>query len=67
MSQPIKIHVESIADEVEILANAMKQLNNSRLSDRMILLLLKDATGLRMGDIKKVLKALPNLSKWYLK
>lgn len=54
-------HSDRIADELERLADAAEKLNQSRLTQRTLLVLLKDQTGIPMADIKAVLKALPEL------
>jgi hypothetical protein len=66
---PIKVKFVSdeLAEEISELSDAMQILTNSKLSERALLLLLKDATGLGLGDIKRVMHALPNLKNWYLK
>lgn len=61
--EPMEIIAKSIID----IAAAFKKLENSRLQSRAILLLLKDATGISMGEIDKVLKAAANLEKTYIK
>lgn len=66
-----KIEVQGVTDElvaaIQNISTAMQVLKNSRLSERALILLLRDATGLSLRDIKKVLEALPNLEKWYLR
>lgn len=59
--------LEAIADHVAVIAEVGKMIKNSRLKERAILLLLKDATGLSMTDISRVLDALPKLEMKYLK
>ncbi len=60
---PIDILVEHIIK----LADIGRQLKNSRLKMRTIILLLMDSTGLKFTEIQKVLEALPNLEHEFLK
>lgn len=59
--------LELLAEHVAKLASIGKQLKASKLKERLILLLLKDMTGISMTDIGEVLKALPKLEQRYLK
>lgn len=71
IKKPILIDVKSVgdelADEIQVLADAMRQLESTRLSRRALKLLLRDATNLNLGDIDRLLDALPNIARWYLK
>jgi hypothetical protein len=58
---------EPIVTAIQEVSDAFKKLQNSKVKDRVILLLLKDATGLPMGDIENVLKAAASLKAKYLK
>ena len=58
---------EPIVTAIQEVSNAMKKLKESKISDRVILLLIRDSTGMAMGDIENVLRAAANLSKKYLK
>lgn len=68
---PTRIEVQSVGDELAdaiiALSQASQGLEASHLSQRTIILLLRDATGLSMSVIKRVLDALPNLARWYTK
>lgn len=59
--------IEIIASSIVKLSEAMEIINKSSLSERAILLLLQDATGLPQRDIKKILFALPRLKEMYIK
>jgi hypothetical protein len=57
---------EVLADAIVKLSSAARDLQNSSgLNQKAIILLLQNATGLRQGDIKKVLDALPELRRMY--
>lgn len=59
--------LKAMADNVEIIARAGRDISHSRLGKRAVLLLLGDMTGLSMTAIERVLNALPQLEKTYLK
>ncbi len=59
--------LKALADNIEIVARAGRDIRDSRLGKRAVLLLLADATGLSMSAVEKVLNALPQLEKAYLK
>jgi hypothetical protein len=58
---------EPIVTAIQEVSDAFKKLQNSKVKDRVILLLLKDSTGLNLSDIEQVLKAAANLKIKYLK
>lgn len=60
MFEPIVVSIQEVSD-------AFKKLQNSKIKERVILLLIKDQTGMALGDIEKVLKAAANLKSKYLK
>lgn len=62
-----ELPVDILVEHIIKLADVGGQLVNSRLKMRTIIVLLKDMTGLPFGDIKRVLEALPNLEREYLK
>lgn len=62
-----EIPVEVLATHIAKLADVGKQLSESRLSRRAILLLLSDATGIGKKEIGQVIDAIPDLKKRYLK
>jgi len=59
--------LEALADNIAMLSEIGKMMQKCRLKRRTIHLLLKDATGLPMHQIKKVIDALPLLEKEFLK
>jgi len=62
-AEPLEILAQSIID----VAEAFEKINNSRLSRRAVILLLKDISGLRVSDIEAILNAAPLLKKHYIK
>lgn len=64
--EPTADDYKRIAESILRVGDVGKRLAASGLSRRAILVLLRDATNLPMGDIKLVLDALPQLSKFYL-
>lgn len=63
----VEINLEELADNIKKFADLSKKLNDSKLNEKAILLLIQDQTKLPYHTIKKVLTALPNLEKAYLK
>lgn len=62
-----EIPVEVLATHIAKLAEVGKQLKESRLSQRAIVLLLNDATGIGKPAIAQILEAIPDLKRRYLK
>ncbi len=62
-----EIPLEIMQDSIISLSKFGQQINKTRLGRRAILLLLKDATGVSFFDTGKILDALPELEKIYLK
>lgn len=63
-----EIPVQILAEHIEKLAAIGKQLDESRLTKRVIVLLLHDMTvDIPMGKIGQILDALPLLAETYLK
>lgn len=58
---------EILPEHIQKLSDLGKTINNSRLKQKVILLLLKDMTGLNLAHIETVLNALPLLESKYLK
>ena len=58
---------DAIADAIQKVAAGMQKLRSSRLNERAVIVLIKDASGLSVGDIRKVLSAAENLEGLYLK
>jgi predicted transcriptional regulator len=74
--QPIKIvqkenaepiAVEVIAQSIKKISDTMEQINKSKLSNRAIRVLLRDASGESMKSIENILGGLSSLRKYYLK
>jgi hypothetical protein len=61
-----EVAIEVIAAEIVKISEGFEAMSKSRLTRRAILILLKDATGMGISDIDRVLKASENL-KYYLK
>ena len=64
--QPVEL-TEELALAIVALAAVGKQLKGSRLKPRTIALLLRDMTGVSMGNIEIVLNALPLIEQTFLK
>lgn len=58
---------EPIVTAIQDVADAVKKIQTSKVKDRVILLLIKDQTGLSLTDIQQVLSAAANLKAKYLK
>ena len=56
-----------LAEEIAMFSKVGKQIQNSRLKLKTILIILSHATGLSQEKCKLVLDALPQLEKEYLK
>lgn len=61
------VPVEVLAQSIKKLGYVHKSLQDNGLSERAILLLIHDLTGLAKRDIKAVLNSLGDLEKTYLK
>lgn len=62
-----EIPVEILAQHIVDVSRAWKTIVHGRLTQRVLVLLIRDITGLNVTDIEKVLDALPVLEKRYLK
>lgn len=58
---------EPIVTAIQEVSDAFKKLQNSKVKERVILLLIRDSTNLPLADIEAVLKAAANLKTKYLK
>jgi len=58
---------EIIAKSIIDLANAVEKFNKGPLKERAIIILLQDITGMSIVNIKKVLAAIPQLKKEFVK
>jgi hypothetical protein len=70
--EPKKVEVladnlEALADHIAALSEIGKMIQKSRLKKQTIMLLLKSATRVDLQDIEKILDALPELEKKFLK
>ncbi len=62
-----ELPLEILVEHIQKLSDAGVQIQNSRLKSRVIVLLLKDITGLGVREIEAVLFALPKLESQFLK
>lgn len=62
-----EIPFEVMAQSIKNLAELGKKIKASKLSQRAVLVLLRDMTGESMETIRKILDSLPELEKRYLK
>jgi hypothetical protein len=58
---------EPIVTAILEVSEAFKKLQASKVKERVILLLIKDQTGLALSEIQQVLNAAANLKSKYLK
>lgn len=56
-----------VANSIVKLADGIAAMNNSGLTDRAIIVLLHDSTGVNKKEIVKILKAAPLLAERYLR
>lgn len=59
--------LRAMADNIATISDLGRAIKNSGLNRRAIVLLLEDMTKVSMNNINKVLDALPELEKTYLK
>ena len=59
--------LQAMADNIAKVSEVGRAIKNSRLKEAAILTLMKDLTGEPKATIKKILDALPELEKQYLK
>ena len=65
--QPEKeIPTEVLAASIKEIADGMRKIRAGKLNERALLVLLHDATGIRIPAIREVLEGLENLDKRYL-
>lgn len=60
-------YLEVVASSVIKLADGLKKMNDSGLTQRAIVLLLHDATGVNKKDIVKILEVAPLLAERYVR
>ena len=58
---------EPIVTAIQEVSDAFKKLQNSKVKERVVLLLIRDSCGLSLSEIEMVLKAAANLKSKYLK
>jgi hypothetical protein len=56
--------IEILASDIRTVARLGREILNGGLTERAILLLLSDLTGISKGQIQKILKALPALEEY---
>lgn len=56
-----------LAESIVAISNAATGMLNSNVKKRAFLVLLKDSTGISMGDIEKVIDGIANLRRDYVK
>jgi hypothetical protein len=61
------VPTEVLATAILEISEGMMKINSGKLNRRALLVLLKDASGVSMSDIDKVLNHLEDLGKTYLK
>jgi hypothetical protein len=59
--------MEIIAEAIIEVSRGFQKLSNSKLQQRVIILLIKDMTGQSISDIEKVLNAATRLENKYIK
>ena len=64
--EDIMMSLEDLAHAIEKMSDLGESIKKSRLSERALLILIKDLTGVKMSDIEHVLDALPRLKERYL-
>lgn len=62
-----EIPVEILAQHIKAMSDVGKKLAASSMKQKTVLVLLNHTTGVAQKDIKKILDALPQLEKIYLK
>lgn len=67
MTENLHTELNVIASDIEKVSKIAEVFSVSRFKQKAVLVLLKHQTGLPERDIKRVLDALPLLSKEYLK
>lgn len=62
-----ELPLEMLVEHIERISNIGHSIKNSRIKQRAVVLLLKDMTGMNIGDIERILDALPRLESEFLK
>lgn len=58
---------KEIAEEIRKISKSIRRFRDGPLTDRCVVVLLHDATGLAKGTIRDVLKGIESLEETYLK
>lgn len=66
-NQEQPVPTEILAESIQAIADGMRKIRQGRLNDRALTVLLKDATGVPLYEIKRVLDGIEGLSDTYLK
>lgn len=61
------VDVEILAEAIIKVSDGFAMMQRSRVKERVILLLIQDASGVPLGTVSKVLKAAADLKKMYIK
>jgi len=56
---------EILADAIVKISDGFQRLKGSGLNRRAIVVLVKDASGVGMGDVNRILDAMEKLKDWY--
>ena len=62
-----QVPAEVVAQAIKSIADSIQQMDKSGLSEKAIVLLIKDASGESMTSVKNVLWGVRNLKRLYLK
>lgn len=67
VENPREISAKVMADSIQAIAEAMKRINQTRLTRRALVVLIHDQSGVGKKDIELVLNNLDQLGKTWLK
>lgn len=67
VQQGVEEFADKLADEIKDISGAMRGFMNGRLRRSTIILLVSKAAGVNLDDTSKILAAVENLEKTYLK
>ncbi len=62
-----KVGVELLQETLETISDAMKRLDKSRVTEKLLVALIKDDTGISATNIRMVLSSYRSLDQRYLK
>lgn len=66
LEKDLEVQLGGLTEEIRKLSQIGEAVKNSKLKQRVILLLLQDMTKISMRDVQIILEALPNLEETYL-